>query len=129
MITLRLLPILGLALLSGCAHSPDSLTLQQQSQCPLRLGNGQSLLLTLPSNPTTGFRWVLRDDADAVLERLGPEVYSNPEDSGLVGSAGLSTWRFKVKQAGTGQLQLTYQRPWENEVAPAKTFDCAIEVR
>jgi inhibitor of cysteine peptidase len=126
---LRLLPILGLALLSGCAHSPDSLTLQQQSQCPLRLGNGQSLLLTLPSNPTTGFRWVLRDDADAVLERLGPEVYSNPEDSGLVGSAGLSTWRFKVKQAGAGHLQLTYQRPWETEVAPAKTFDCAIEVR
>ncbi len=129
MTTLRLLPTLGLALLSGCAHSPDSLTLQQQSQCPLSLGNGQSLLLTLPSNPTTGFRWVLRDDADAVLERLGPEVYSNPEDSGLVGSAGLSTWRFKVKQAGAGNLQLTYQRPWETEVAPAKTFDCAIEVR
>ncbi len=126
---LRLLPILGLALLTGCAHSPDSLIVQKQSQCPLRVSSGQLLMLTLPSNPTTGFRWVLRDGAETVLESLGPEVYSNPEDAGLVGSAGLSTWRFNVKQAGAGHLRLAYQRPWETEVAPAKTFDCAIEAR
>nr|WP_298174197.1 protease inhibitor I42 family protein [uncultured Pseudomonas sp.] len=129
MTSLRLLPLLGLALLTGCAHSPDSLILQKQSQCPLHLSSGQLLMLTLPSNPTTGFRWVLRDGAETVLESLGPEVYSNPEDAGLVGSAGLSTWRFNVKQAGAGHLRLAYQRPWETEVAPAKTFDCAIEAR
>lgn len=129
MTALRLLPILGLALLTGCAHSPDSLILQEQSQCPLHLSSGQLLMLTLPSNPTTGFRWVLRDGAERVLESLGPEVYSNPEDAGLVGSAGLSTWRFNVKQAGADHLRLAYQRPWETEVAPAKTFDCAIEAR
>jgi inhibitor of cysteine peptidase len=129
MTSLRLLPILGLALLAGCAHSPDSLILQKQTQCPLRLSSGQLLMLTLPSNPTTGFRWVLRDGAESVLESLGPEVYSNPEDAGLVGSAGVSTWRFNVKQAGKGQLRLAYQRPWETDVAPEKTFDCALEAR
>lgn len=127
MTTLRVLPLLGLALLAGCAHNAGSQLVQKQSQCPLSLGVGDSLLLTLPSNPTTGFRWVLRDGADTVLESLGPEVYSNPEDAGLVGSAGLSTWRFSVKHVGSGHLRLTYQRPWETDVAPAQTFDCALK--
>lgn len=125
----RLLLPLGLALLSACASQPSSQTVQQQSQCPLRLHSGQYVILTLPSNPTTGFRWVLRDAASNQLDSLGPEVYSNPEDAGLVGSAGQSTWRFQAKQAGEGHLLLTYQRPWESEVAPAKTFDCSIRVK
>ncbi|HBX54091.1 protease inhibitor I42 family protein [Pseudomonas sp. UBA2684] len=125
----RLLLPLALALLSACAHQPGSLTVQQQSQCPLNLHSGQQLVLTLPSNPTTGFRWVLRDGAESVLTSLGPEVYSNPEDAGLIGSAGQSTWRFAVKQAGSGHLLLTYQRPWETEVAPAETFDCQVKAK
>ncbi|UTW07060.1 protease inhibitor I42 family protein [Pseudomonas benzenivorans] len=124
----RLLLPIGLALLTACAHKPSSLTVQKQNQCPLQLHSGQQLVLILPSNPTTGFRWVIRDGAERVLSSLGPEVYSNPEDAGLVGSAGQSTWLFNAKQPGEGHLLLTYQRPWEVEVAPAKTFDCPIRV-
>lgn len=125
----RLLLPLGLALLAACAHTPSSLSVQRQNQCPINLSVGQQLIVTLPSNPTTGFRWVLRDNAASVLRSLGPEVYSNPEDTGLVGSAGQSTWRFQVAQPGAGRLLLTYQRPWEVGVAPAQTFDCAVEVK
>ncbi|MDP2242899.1 protease inhibitor I42 family protein [Pseudomonas sp.] len=125
----RLLLPLGFVLLSGCAHQAGSLNVHQQSQCPLSLRSGQQVILTLPSNPTTGFRWVLRDGASSLLDSLGPEVYSNPEDAGLIGSAGQSTWRFLARQAGEGHLLLTYQRPWETEVAPAKTFDCPIRVK
>ncbi|MEX6504167.1 protease inhibitor I42 family protein [Pseudomonas zhanjiangensis] len=124
----RLLLPLGLILLSACAHRPGSLSVQEQSGCPLQMHSGQQLILTLPSNPTTGFRWLIRDDAAQVLASLGPEVYSNPEDAGLVGSAGQSTWRFQARQAGEGHLRLTYQRPWETGVAPAKSFECAVRV-
>ncbi len=127
----RLLLSSALVLLTACAQQPTSVSLQQdqQSKCPMSLSVGQQLIVTLPSNPTTGFRWMLRDDADSVLRSLGPEVYSNPEDAGLVGSAGQSTWRFLVAQPGAARLLLTYQRPWEVGVAPAKTFDCAIKVK
>lgn len=124
----RSLLLLGSALLTACAHQSGSLSVQKQNQCPLSLSPGQQLVLTLPSNPTTGFRWTVRDPASALLDSLGPEVYSNPEDAGLVGSAGQSTWRFQARQEGEGHLLLTYQRPWEPEVAPAQTFDCAITV-
>ncbi|MCP1649174.1 protease inhibitor I42 family protein [Pseudomonas sp. GD04087] len=125
-----LLP-LTLALLAGCAgQSKPVVTLEDASDCkPLKLHTGQELVLILPSNPTTGFRWELRNAANGLLRALGPEVYSNPEDAGLVGSAGESTWRFRVTAAGEDTLELAYRRPWEAEVAPAQTFVCPIAVK
>ena len=131
MLVPRLCVVVCLALLSACAQKPTSVTLEQnqQSKCPLSLHVGQQFILRLPSNPTTGFRWLLRDSAPQVLQSLGPEVYSNPEDAGLVGSAGVSTWRFQVTKAGEGQLALTYERPWEVGVVPAQRFDCTLRAQ
>jgi inhibitor of cysteine peptidase len=129
---LRLTAVLSLAaLLSACAQKPSSVTLEQkqQAKCPLTLHVGQQFILRLPSNPTTGFRWLVRDAAPQVLKSLGPEVYSNPEDSGLVGSGGISTWRFDVVAAGEGQLSLTYERPWEVGVVPALRFTCTLKAQ
>ena len=54
----RLLLPLSLALLAGCASAPkQNVTVDNQSACPLQLKTGQNLILTLPSNPTTGYRW------------------------------------------------------------------------
>ncbi|WP_339082263.1 protease inhibitor I42 family protein [Pseudomonas sp. TMP9] len=130
MVVPRLTLALSLVLLTACVQTPSSITLEQrqQNKCPLSLQVGQQFILRLPSNPTTGFRWLLRDSAPQVLQSLGPEVYSNPEDEGLVGSGGISTWRFKVAKAGEGQLALTYERPWEVGVVPAQRFDCALTV-
>lgn len=125
----RLLLPCALLLLAGCAHKADSFSLQKQSQCPLALHAGQTLILSLPSNPTTGFRWITREAAPDHLQSLGPEVYSNPEDAGLIGSAGISTWRYQATEAGKARLRLTYERPWETGVAPAEVFECALTVK
>ncbi|KAF1066360.1 MAG: hypothetical protein GAK45_01943 [Pseudomonas citronellolis] len=127
----RLLLALPLLLLAACASQPKPVvTLENASDCaPLKLHTGQELVLILPSNPTTGFRWQLLDAAPGILRSLGPEVYSNPEDSGVVGSAGESSWRFRVTAAGEGALKLAYQRPWEADVAPEKTFECPLAAR
>lgn len=127
--TLRLLTLPALALLTACAHDSGSLALKKDEQCPLTLNKGQLLILSLPSNPTTGFRWEIRDGAEQVLQSLGPEVYSNPEDSGLVGAGGISTWRFSAREPGEGRLLLTYQQPWEPNVPPAESFDCELRVK
>ncbi|AVU74273.1 peptidase inhibitor I42 [Pseudomonas sp. Fig-3] len=125
----RLLVPFSLALLSACATQPKhNVTVEKLSQCPVQLTNGQNLILNLPSNPSTGYRWAVQDSAGGVLKALGPEVYRNPEDAGIVGAAGVSTWRFQAFAAGTGRLRLTYQQPWAPEVPPVETFDCAISV-
>ncbi|KTC42462.1 peptidase inhibitor I42 [Pseudomonas sp. ABAC61] len=104
----RLLALLGLALLTACASQPkQNVTVENQSECP---------------------HWAIQDSAGGVLRKVSPEVYSNPEDTGLVGSGGQSTWRFQAFANGTGRLLLTYQQPWAPEEAPVKAFDCAITV-
>ncbi|KFF34227.1 protease inhibitor I42 family protein [Pseudomonas paraeruginosa] len=127
----RLLLPLSIAVLAGCAgQQKPVVSLDDADDCsPLKLTQGQKLVLTLPSNPTTGFRWELRNPAAGVLRRLGPEVYSNPDDNGLVGSGGESTWRFRAAASGTDRLELVYRRPWEKDAEPAESFSCAIQVR
>ena len=132
--------LMVLAALAGCAGQPTSVSIEpstralqvspgQQARCtPIELKRGQTLILSLPSNPTTGFRWQLFDGAPQVLAQLGQEVYRNPEDAGIVGSAGLSTWRFQATLSGQGRLLLQYQRPWEQGVAPVLIYDCAVHV-
>ncbi|PWB33281.1 peptidase inhibitor I42 [Pseudomonas sp. SDI] len=126
----RFLLPLGLALLGACATQPGNVVnLEEQAQCPVNLQVGQTLNLTLPSNPSTGYRWLLQNPATAILRSLGPEVYSNPQTAGIVGSAGQSVWRFQAQAAGEGHLLLVYQQPWAPEVRPVQTFDCVITVR
>lgn len=125
----RLLVPLSLALLTACAQHPrQPVELDAESECPKRLQVGQPLTLTLPSNPTTGYRWLVQNPASSILRSLGPEVYSAPEEAGIVGNAGLSTWRFEARAAGEGHLVLVYHQPWAPEVRPVQTFDCAIRV-
>lgn len=126
----RLLVPLSLALLTACAQQPArNIDLDARSGCPAKLRTGQTVTLTLPSNPSTGYRWLLQNPAASTLRSLGPEVYSHPEDAGIVGSAGQSTWRFQAQQAGESHLILVYQQPWAPEVRPVQTFDCAISVK
>lgn len=125
----RLLVPLSFSLLTACSQQPRQMVaLDRQSDCPLSLKTGQVLMLTLPSTPTTGYRWHIQNPAQGVLRSMGPEVYSNPEDKNMVGSTGQSVWRYKASDAGTGHLMMVYQQPWAPEVAPERTFDCVITV-
>ncbi|MBK4993373.1 protease inhibitor I42 family protein [Pseudomonas sp. S37] len=126
----RLLVPLSFALLSACAQQPTQpVALDAESECPIRLQIGQPLTLSLPSNPSTGYRWHVENPAATVLNSLGPEVYSAPEEEEMVGSAGVSTWRYQATNVGTSQLVLVYQQPWAKDVAPVQTFECKVIVR
>lgn len=125
----RLIPLLSLTLLTACAQQPaHNVIVEEQSDCPMQLHTGQNLTLTLPSNPTTGYRWAIQDSAGGVLRSLGPEVYKSADSGQLLGSSGQSTWRFQAFAPGTGRLRLTYQQPWEPEAEPAHVFDCPVTV-
>ncbi|MFJ4142373.1 protease inhibitor I42 family protein [Pseudomonas sp. NPDC089734] len=125
----RLLVPLSLVLLTACAQTPKNIvSVDAQSDCPLTLKSGQTLMLTLPSNPTTGFRWQVQNPAQNVLRSLGPEVYNNSQSTEMVGSGGQSVWRYKATDTGTGRLMLIYQQPWAPEVPPEQAFECEITV-
>ena len=91
---------------------------------------GQILVVTLESNPSTGYRWEKAEDNDSILEQLG-EAEFKPSDTSeppLVGAGGWEIFRFKVASVGQMTLTLVYHRPWE-DVEPLKTFTVQVIVR
>lgn len=120
----------GLSLLGACSHTPffsSQLRVDDDHQCPLNLRVGQELVLNLPSNPSTGFRWKVRAAAPTLLTPLGPEAYLPPEGN-AVGGEGISRWHFRASHTGNGRLLLSYQRPWEATSESAGLFDCRVNV-
>jgi inhibitor of cysteine peptidase len=98
----RLFLPLALALLAACATQPkQNVTVEKQSECPVRSPT-ENLILTLPSNPTTGYRWAIQDSAGGVLRALSPEVYSSPKDSGMVGAADSPPGAFRPSPPAPG---------------------------
>ena len=91
----------------------------------------QILVVTLESNPTTGYRWEQAETQEFILEQMG-EAEFKPSDTGeppLVGAGGWEIFRFKAISAGQMNLQLVYHRAWEEGVEPLKTFSLQVVVR
>jgi predicted secreted protein len=85
---------------------------------------GQMLVVTLESNPTTGYCWELVEEQGAILKQMGKAEFI-PSDTGeppLVGAGGWEIFRFRAVSTGQMNLQLAYHRPWEGRVPPLQTF-------
>jgi len=96
----------------------------------VELEQGQILVVTLESNPTTGYSWEVVETQGSVLEQMG-EAEFKQSDTGeppLVGAGGWEIFRFKAISAGQMTLKLSYRRPWEEGVEPVKTFSIQVAV-
>ncbi|NIN66503.1 MAG: peptidase inhibitor I42 [Anaerolineae bacterium] len=91
------------------------------------LNVGDTFLLSLESNPTTGYGWEIAEIDQGILREASHEYEA--ESSDLVGSGGHEIWRFDALAAGSTTLQLEYRRPWEEGVEPEKTFSVQVVVR
>ena len=90
------------------------------------LALGEQVELSLAENQTTGFRWELKSQAEPVCE-LVQDRFELPD--GKPGNGGVHRWEFRAVHPGSGEIQLEYRRPWEKNVAAAKTYKASIRVR
>lgn len=92
-----------------------------------RVHVGDSVVLTLPANASTGYSWRLTSRASAVLRLLSaryvPPKATNPP---LLGAPGTYVARFAVVRAGRGSLALAYARTTRPPTPPAKRFSVRI---
>ncbi len=101
-----------------------------QSGTNVELAPGQTLLVRLPSNPATGYRWVYVEPKDAVLKVDGPSTYEAAQSAGsTVGAGGTEIWKLAPLKAGRQQLRFEYRRPWEQDVAPSQVATYAVTVK
>mgnify|MGYP006278020313 CR=1 FL=1 len=80
------------------------------------LERGQQLQVSLDSNRTTGYQWLLIDQTGGILQGLAddPVYEEHPNDAGLLGRGGTERWTFRPVRPGEGLLRFEYRRPWEN---------------
>jgi len=88
-----------------------------------KLRVGDVFEVTLPENPTTGYRWQLHSPVGPVLE-VEDDSFAGPS-SGMIGAGGLRSWRFRVLREGLAHLVIDNRRSWEP--APIGTFEVTIE--
>jgi inhibitor of cysteine peptidase len=120
--------VLTWSVLAGCGSAREVRAGGQDNGTQIELEQGQTLAITLDSNPTTGFSWV-QDNAQGsdVLVQIGePEFNSR---SNRLGSGGTETLRFRADRPGETTLTLTYRRPWEKDAKPAETYTLEVSVR
>lgn len=88
---------------------------------------GDTLVVELEGNPTTGFTWEAVELDQAVLEQAGEPEYIAESD--LLGAPGVISLRFKATGPGQILLKLVYHRPWEQDIPPEETFEVTIAVK
>jgi inhibitor of cysteine peptidase len=96
----------------------------------VNLNVGETLVVRLASNPSTGYTWETKDLDTQMLEQVGEAAFESPDTPpDLVGAGGILVRTFKALEPGTTTLTLVYHRPWETDVAPLQTFSVTVTVK
>ena len=117
--------LLALAVLAtGCGSAKEVKLGVEDNGGQIEIEKDQALLITLESNPTTGYRWEAVEAGESVLQQIGEAEFkmSDPRDPPPPGTGGTETFRFKAIKAGQTMLKLIYHRSWEKDVEPLETF-------
>ena len=94
----------------------------------IELELGKLLVVTLESNPSTGYQWELIENNESILKQFGQTEYKPAETSNpRVGGGGWDIFRFKAVSAGQTTLEFVYHRSWE-DAEPLETFSIQVTV-
>ena len=86
---------------------------------------GDALIVQLPENPTTGFRWSPAGVDWSALSLAGDDFQLGGESS--VGGGGQHQWRFLARRSGATNLEFRLARSWEPGV-PKAVFRLQVQV-
>ncbi len=108
--------------------SPKQKKIFSGSETPFTMKVGDEFVLTLESNPSTGYLWQLAERPDENVVRLVGSEYKAASDAHRVGAGGNEVWTFRATGKGRTAINLIYVRPWEKDVPPARTATAMIIV-
>lgn len=110
-----LLVIVVSVALGSCAHlgkRPAPLTLGvPDSGKTIHLTVGQTVIVRLAANPSTGYRWQTTTGPDALVLIVMDAGYDRPS-SDAPGTPGRAWWKLRATGVGETSLALRYRRPW-----------------
>jgi inhibitor of cysteine peptidase len=85
---------------------------------------GDELVVRLPENPTTGYRWQLDSSGSGFLA-LRNDEFELPADVAM-GASGTRILTFQATSPGVGHLHLELRREWEQGQPPIQDFPISV---
>ena len=75
---------------------------------------GETIVITLASNPTTGFTWpdIAQISNQDIVEQTDHNFLS-PDQMAATGTSGKDVWKFKTIGKGTTTIRMDYNQPWD----------------
>ena len=118
--------VVSIAFVGGCTRQPStsiSIPIEEFRNHPhidvvMHAVVGEELMVTLGSNPTTGFQWSeLAEISDETVIRQVSHMYVGKEyeTPPPPGTSGEEIWTFEALKEGTVTTFLEYSRPWNPE--------------
>jgi inhibitor of cysteine peptidase len=132
-----LVAVLALSL-PACTKVPTEVALQatyndftanQNQTREITVQDGNTIKVTVASNPTTGFKWEMAGiSATDVVAQNGESEYVPPENA-MPGAGGQEIWTFKALKRGASQISMAYSQPWQGGTKNAWTLNISVTVR
>jgi inhibitor of cysteine peptidase len=121
--------IFSLLLLCSC-REPIELGFHDKGSS-IELEKGEEIIISLDSNPTTGYSWVPGEEIDStIVELTDSEFLQTEKEEGMVGVGGFEVFTFEAKNSGQTEIILYYQRPWEEaELKDEFIFNIEVTVK
>jgi len=89
-----------------------------------------TVIIALPSNPSTGYSWAIVAPEPANLELDGePKYVPAGSTTPVAGAGGTEVFTLKATDTGEAALKMEYRRPFEPDVPAEQTFNVTITVR
>lgn len=90
---------------------------------------GDTLIITLESNITTGYSWNENANiGDVTVIQQTDHKYQPPAVT-IPGAGGNEIWNLKALKVGSSAISMEYRRPFEPNAAPANTFTLTVIVQ
>jgi predicted secreted protein len=134
---LRLIMVSALTFSALCLRLPTTATAEKPSDrhlvvitekddgMPVKVVVGDTLVVRLASNPTTGYEWqTIKLDTD-YLQSTGEPIYESPSTR-MPGAGGTQVFTFTTLKPGKSSLALAYMRSWETK--PIKAFAIIVQI-
>ena len=108
------------------APATVTVTADDYNNSSINLKTGDTLVVELKGNPSTGYQWQQIAPDTTILRQLGEPAFT--PDSSAPGAPGKVEMRFEAVGEGYMLLQLVYQRPFEPQSPPAQSFQLNVTV-
>jgi inhibitor of cysteine peptidase len=131
----RIIPIIVLVItsalmLTACKGKTIKIN-GEDNGSTISMKQGETLVLSIDGNPTTGYNWEIDSVDQLILQPVGDADYSTDFRlrPGLTGVGGTFKFTFTALNPGTTDLKLKYWRSFEPENPPVETFEVNVTVK